>query len=156
MGRREGPVLGSEAKSSAYEDSANEQSEPKPKKSKGGRPKGSKNTIGHRKPSDRWLWDLIERCYPRSEWEKRFKSLPAYEQFTIAARLAPKDLRVAQQSTLNYLINGIPLTPVLTGRVSPPALSAAGETEQGPRPEDYRFTDSYVQQEPGEGGDGDE
>ena len=94
-------------------------------RNKGGRPRGSRSKIGGRVPNPCWLRDLVETCLPREEYERRFRSLTPFEQFTIAARLAPKDMRVDQQANLKFLINGIPLVPVLGRTVQ--ALPASSD-----------------------------
>ena len=78
-----------------------------PVKSKGGRPRGSKNKIGNRTPCRTWLADLVEGAYPRSEYLRRWKLLPPEVQFAICAKLAPRDLKLDSKSTVRMEVIGL-------------------------------------------------
>ena len=80
--------------------------EPVVKKSKGGRPRGSRNSVGGRTPPPAWLRELVYGCFTRQEWADKFRSLPTAQQLDIATRLQPRDLKIDSESTVRFLITG--------------------------------------------------
>lgn len=65
-----------------------------------------------------WFREMMDGCYSIAEWRKRFKSLPALEQFRLRGALEPKDVRIEEERlSVTFVLNGVRDRKPLAGEV---------------------------------------